>query len=856
MRKFNLKSKLLALALLQGVAVWGSVTDLYVECENFTDLGGWTLDPSSMGEIGSSYVMAHGYGEPVADAVTTLDVQTAGVYHVWARTRNWAGEWTSAAPGRFRILLDGRELPAELGVDGRDWHWVEAGAVDLSAGRHRLALHDLTGFNGRCDAVALVRTASDEAALEALRRMHQAPTIREGGTFDFLVAGGGISGLCAAQAAARGTMRTLLLQDRDVVGGCNSSEVRVGLGGDIHVGENQALGNVVESIAPILGGGSVDRAEDYEDRRKLNSCRAGVQAKYLSLRTGERVYAVETNGVGAIAAVVSRNTRTGARTRWRARLFCDATGDAVLARLAGCATMYGREARSAFGEISAPVQADRLVMGHSIQWTTRKEPRTVPFPDISAWALAIDESSATYSRTGGWAQEAGQYRDMARETETIRDWGLLAIFSNWHYLKNVSPRKGDFARDRFSWISPIGGKREGCRVVGDYVFTQNDLEGQRTFPDGTAAVTWDIDQHFPDPRNAAAFKEPFRSCAYHRGFGPRVVSVPYRCLYARNCPNLFLAGRHISVSHVALAAVRVQRTLGMLAEAVGLAATLCWELGVSPRALYADHLPALKARLKVGVPKNPAYHAYPQGLHEKYHFWGSPQVRVYPDPATNLPSAYAAAIKSLGMVHRNEHPCLKTPAARPPLRRLVLADEARPRVLLYDTSRPSALAAAVDVERPVKDLARVGGADELKYRIVCRRGFMVVDLKAQKVVDVFRDEHLNGAEAVMDLPNGGFCVKVVPPGAKSARPKFLEYDAARQLVATHADYAFPERHVACAVRASGHVYRCHPQPEDVYAPGRAPHLGEYDACGREVWRLDDWEFFGSLVGVDVLSDEN
>ena len=297
---------------------------VFLECENFNNLGGWTLDPSSTSEMGSSYVMAHGYGAPVADATTSVSLPEAGVYAVWARTRNWNAEWTAAPAGRFALAVDGARLGCELGTQGRAWAWQKVGERALAAGAHALALHDLTGFNGRCDALVLTTEAMDEASLEDLRRTRQAGPVSDGGEFDFIVVGGGISGICAAQAAARATARTLLVQDRDVVGGCNSSEIRVGLGGDIHVGPNRALGNVVEEIAPILGGGSVDRGEDYEDRRKMNSFKAGLNRCFLTLRTGERVEAAETNAVGAIVAVVSRNVRTGARTRYRSALFCDA----------------------------------------------------------------------------------------------------------------------------------------------------------------------------------------------------------------------------------------------------------------------------------------------------------------------------------------------------------------------------------------------------------------------------------------------------------------------------------------------------------------------------------------------------
>ena len=471
-------------------------------------------------------------------------------------------------------------------------------------------------------------------------------------TWDLVVVGGGISGICVAQTAARYKVKTLLLQDRPVLGGCNSSEIRVSAGGAINMGPYPALGNVLREIMPVHGDYTPLPAKFYEDERKEMAFHThGLPTRAV---LNQYVYGVEKDADGRIAAVLYRDTRTGEEIRVKASLFCDATGDGTIARLAGCAAMYGREGSDAYHEPNAPKKADRQVMGHSIQWTTRKEARPVAFPDID-WRLPITEETVNYVRGGSWEQEAGQYRDMAEETELIRDYGLLAIFSNWSFIKNHSRRKAEWNNLAFEWISAIGGKRESYRIVGDYVMTQLDLEGQRKFDDGTAVITWDIDLHFPDPKNEKLFGEPFRSCALHRGYGDP-VAVPYRCLYARDCPNLFLAGRDISCSHVAFAAVRVQKTLGMLGEVVGMAAGICKEKSCLPRAVYTDHLALLKERMKKGAPPRSQYCAFWGGLHEKYHFKELGFIRIGPNPTTNLSERVKEAIDHIGMEHRHRHP--------------------------------------------------------------------------------------------------------------------------------------------------------------------------------------------------------
>ncbi|MDO5580419.1 MAG: FAD-dependent oxidoreductase [Planctomycetia bacterium] len=675
MKTFHLQ---LALCLCSFVLLLSSASCVYsaerifLEAESFKDLGGWVVDPHSMNQMGSSYVMAHGYGLPVQDAKTALSLAKAGNYSVWIRTRDWTAPWKRGTPaGRFRILINNHELPTVLGTNGPEWSWQKAGTISLPAGKNEIRLHDLTGFNGRCDAIYFTDDpndvpTNDKTELASLREVLTHTAVQDcRERFDLIVVGGGISGICAATAAARSGCRVLLLQDRDVLGGCNSSEIRVGLGGHINIAPYPKLGEVVREIQPLHGGGGTYSAEYYEDARKEILFRTPNCSCKLLLR--EHVYAIERNIMNPkrIRAVVSRNTHTGAQTRFFAPLFVDATGDAVLARLAGCEVMYGREARSQFNEINAPMKADRQVMGHSVLWYARHQETPVSFPDID-WAIPFDESKVYYIRGGDWEQEAGQYHDMANETEYIRDYGLLSIYSNWSYIKNRSKRKDAYAHDQLDWVSPIGGKRESYRVVGDYILTQNDLEGQKLLPDHTAAITWDIDLHFPDPDNVKKFGEPFRSCAYHRGFGPP-YPVPYRCLYARDCDNLFLAGRHISTSHVAFAAVRVMRTLGMLGEVVGMAASICRKEHALPRDVYTQYYDQLKTMMNQGVPPLPTYHAYDNGYIEKYHFKELGMINISHNP-THLNDRVKDAIGQLGMIHRKEHPQLRTQTGLPVLK--------------------------------------------------------------------------------------------------------------------------------------------------------------------------------------------
>ncbi|MGW4490178.1 hypothetical protein ACWEOE_41010 [Amycolatopsis sp. NPDC004368] len=127
-----------------------SISGMLVEAEGFDEHGGWTMDSQFESEMGSSYLLAHGLGRPVADATTTIAVPEAGDCHVWVRTKDWVPEHH---PGRFSLSVNETRLNAEFGTHGRDWSWQPGGSAALSRGEARLTLHDLTGFDGRCDAI-------------------------------------------------------------------------------------------------------------------------------------------------------------------------------------------------------------------------------------------------------------------------------------------------------------------------------------------------------------------------------------------------------------------------------------------------------------------------------------------------------------------------------------------------------------------------------------------------------------------------------------------------------------------------------------------------------------------------------
>ncbi len=643
------------------------MNEIFIEAESFSSLGGWTVDQQSMEVIGSSYIMAHGLGKPVEDASTCFTVNDDGTYNVYALTRDWTSVWdVSDSAGKFTAKIDGAELPTVLGTNGKEWAWQLAGSVSLKKGKHTFALHDLTGFNGRCDAVYITQgnaPNNDKNEIEKLReRLNYREIENVDKKFDLIIVGGGIAGTCTALTAYWKGLDVLLINDRSVLGGCNSSEIRVNLGGRTCLPPYEKLGEVLNAISPIMGYPNLYNANYYEDFRKIAAFEAKDDTAYAEeygkykLALNESVTDIEMQDK-SITAVITTNTLTGKKKKYFGKLFVDCSGDGIVARKAGAETMYGREARDVFNETLAPLSEQKLVMGHSIRWFTEDAGKEESFPDIN-WNLPFNDDNCLNVFNGDWEQECGFRRDMVRETEYIRDFGLRAILSNWSYQKNHYKDKEKFKNYKIVWASAIGGKREGYRVKGDYIVTQNDIENHVVLPDSTACATWSIDMHFPLATNEQEFGEAFRSFAYHRGI-VKEYQVPYRSLYSKDVDNLFIGGRLVSASHVGFSVLRVMRTLGTLGEVVGYASRVCINNDCNPRAVYTDYLDELISLMKEGV-HVPSSFECTVGEEEAYHFkdfgWYFIDEKHKYRNKKPLTEKEVKNIKSLQVVHKYQVP--------------------------------------------------------------------------------------------------------------------------------------------------------------------------------------------------------
>ncbi len=582
---------------------------LLVEAEAFDNYGGWTLDSQFEAQMGSPYLLAHGLGRPVADATTRLRVPEAGRYTVWVRAKDWV---PGHHPGRFQLLINGRPLPIEFGASGQDWFWQSGDEVSLPAGQTMLALHDLTGFEGRCDAIFFGRGTRpppdtvDAASLAWRKRLRSLPeSPEEGGAYDVVVVGGGISGCAAALAAARLGQRVALIHDRPVLGGNASKEIGLMPRG--------AQGSLLRELSQRTPDGDI------------------VALKLLEAKPDARVF-LEHRIVAAaregsrITSVDAREARSGRERRFHGRIFIDTSGVAILGMMVGAATLFGREARSEYGEPYAPEVADHMHHGNTLFFRTRIADHPVPFPEVP-WATEVAKdyanlsgqlirpgeengpgpradnnpdtpefrfgrSANTFPATHFW--EYGQWLDPYVSGEEVRDHLMRALYGTMSNVKRLKPE--DYANLEFAWMAHVAAQGEFRRYRGDYVLTEHDVRNQTSFEDILVGNDGSFCIHCAWEPGEGKYDFRLKDWIFD-GRDKSSYGIPFRCLYSANIDNLMMAGKHISVTHVAGSATKLMGNGAQHGVAVAIAASLCNRHGCTPRELYLDHFDELRSKV-------------------------------------------------------------------------------------------------------------------------------------------------------------------------------------------------------------------------------------------------------------------
>lgn len=417
--------------------------------------------------------------------------------------------------------------------------------------------------------------------------------------YDLVVVGGGISGICAAIAAARHGAKTALVQDRPVLGGNASSEIRMHIcGADIHANKpNARETGIIEEL--LLSNRSVNPQHSFSVQDYVFESIVRAE-KNIDLYLNTRALETKTES-DRIVYVDAVQTTTEKKFRLYGKFFADDTGDGFLGYISGAEYMYGRESKSEFGEPHAPDARDCKLMGNSLMFTAKDMGNPTPFIKPQ-WAYTYTESDLAHRdhcdfTSGYWWIEAAS-PDTIADGENIRVELVKMLFGVWDHIKNC----GDHGAENYAldWIGALPGKRESRRLKGDYVLTENDLTGGRRFADAVAYGGWDIDIH---ENGCMVMLDNAPNMSFSTDY---VYQIPYRCLYSVNIANLFLAGRAISASHLAFGSTRVMATCGVIGQAVGTAAALCVRKNIGPRELLS-HIEELRETLALDDCYIPGY---------------------------------------------------------------------------------------------------------------------------------------------------------------------------------------------------------------------------------------------------------
>lgn len=397
---------------------------------------------------------------------------------------------------------------------------------------------------------------------------------------DLCVVGGGISGLCAALAAARHGISVILIQDRPVLGGNASSEIRMCMCG-AHGKDNRESGIVEEIMMenfyqnpglkyPLFDGVLYGMA---------------IRQSGLTVLLNSSVFDAQYDG-DVIRSVTAWQSNAETFHKVFATYFADCSGDSILAPLTGANHRYGREAKSDFDETIPPDVADRKTMGMSCVFQIRETDHPVSFIKPE-WAYTYPtEADLPYKdhelTNNFWWIEVGGEWDCIHDTDRCRDECLKIAYGVWDHIKN----HGDHGAENWEleWVGFLPGKRESRRYVGEYTVTQNDVQTEGRFDDLVAYAGWTMDDHFPE----GFYYTAGHPTIYHPA--PQPWGLPLRCMISNNRKNLVFAGRNISVTHAALSSSRVMCTCGILGQAIGTAVAQAVKDGVDIRTVDISRL--------------------------------------------------------------------------------------------------------------------------------------------------------------------------------------------------------------------------------------------------------------------------
>lgn len=573
-------------------------TGILVEAEAFDNYGGWTLDSQFELEMGSPYLLAHGLGKAVADATTIVTLPKETKFHIWVRTKDWVPRHH---PGRFTLSYNNFVI-GEFGASGKEgWCWQYGGTTKVKKEKAPLVLHDLTGFGARCDAIFFTKEKGEppNVANDAMRKWRKRllglpDQPEDAGPYDVVVVGGGIVGAAAVLTSARLGNRVALVHNRPILGGNGSVECGLRPRG--------ITGPLIDEIAERHPSGDI---------KALSLLKAEPNVKVFLEHC---VFDAVTSG-SKILSVDARHARSGKEIRLSAPVFIDCSGRVTLGLLAGAETLSGQESHGDYGESLAPAEADHHHHGNTMFFRTRMADKSVSFPEVP-WATEVAKD---FSNLGGqlvkpgidngegpvvkppgpdvrrrmklpathfW--EYGQDMDMYTQGEEIRDHLLRAIFGTFSNVKRMKPEK--YRNLQFDHVAFVAATGEFKRYRGDYILTETDIRSHQQFEDAVVQNGGAFCLHYSGHEH---YDFRLKDWKWDERDG-KDYDIPFRCLYSSNIDNLMMAGKHISVTHVAGSNTKFMGNGGQHAIATAAAASLCKKYSITPRQVREQHMAELR----------------------------------------------------------------------------------------------------------------------------------------------------------------------------------------------------------------------------------------------------------------------
>lgn len=441
---------------------------------------------------------------------------------------------------------------------------------------------------------------------------------------ELCIIGGGLTGLCAALAAAREGTKVVLIQDRPMLGGNASSEIKMWVRG-AHGLCNRETGIISELEEENIYANPTLIPTSF-DTVMWAKVKAEKNITLLLNTTCCDADRIEKDGVSHITSVTAWQMTTYTWHTVKAAYFADCSGDSILAPISGAKWRVGREAASEYGEAMGGEVADKKTMGMSCLIQARETDEPVPFrapdwaykfekdedfnfntsylknqTDCSSGISGVKITNITYcsrphklgtNETNFWWIELGGENDSIHDSEEMRDELLKIAYGIWDHVKNHGKHGAD--NWTLEWIGCLPGKRESRRYIGAHVLTENDIEAGGIFDDIIAYGGWPMDNH-----NPAGFRSYLSEAPASKLYpAPSPYGIPYRVLYGHEVDNLFFAGRNISATHAAMSSTRVMATCALLGQAMGTAASICIKDNVTPHGVYETKMKQLQDKLR------------------------------------------------------------------------------------------------------------------------------------------------------------------------------------------------------------------------------------------------------------------